>query len=78
LVRTQPLCNECLAKEACSNSGQQVTDHFEDILDKVNIGSGAQRKTESVKLSRYACYLIVQNAGPGKEVVAQGQTYFAE
>lgn len=43
----------------------------------VNIGSGAQRKTESVKLSRYACYLIVQNADPGKEVVALGQTYFA-
>jgi DNA-damage-inducible protein D len=65
------------AKEACANSGQQVVDHFEDILDMVNIGSGAQRKAESVKLSRYACYLIVQNADPGKEVVAQGQTYFA-
>lgn len=43
----------------------------------VNIGSGAQRQTESVKLSRYACYLIVQNADPGKEIVAMGQTYFA-
>lgn len=38
-----------------------------------NIGSGAQRKTESVKLFRYACYLIVQNADLGKEVVALGQ-----
>jgi DNA-damage-inducible protein D len=65
------------AKEACANSGQQIADHFEDILEMVNIGSGAQRKTESVKLSRYACYLIVQNADPGKEVVALGQTYFA-
>jgi DNA-damage-inducible protein D len=65
------------AKEACTNSGQQVADHFEDILEMVNIGSGAKRKTESVKLSRYACYLIVQNADPGKEVVALGQTYFA-
>jgi DNA-damage-inducible protein D len=37
----------------------------------------AQRKVESVKLSRYACYLIVQNADPSKEVVALGQTYFA-
>jgi DNA-damage-inducible protein D len=43
----------------------------------VSIGSGAKRKTESVKLSRYACYLIVQNADPNKEVVALGQTYFA-
>lgn len=43
----------------------------------VGIGSKAQRQIESVKLSRYACYLIVQNADPGKEVVALGQTYFA-
>jgi DNA-damage-inducible protein D len=40
-------------------------------------GKGAKHHYESVKLSRYACYLIVQNADPGKEVVAQGQTYFA-
>lgn len=65
------------AKEACINSGQNTTDHFEDILEMVTIGSGAQRKTENVKLSRYACYLIVQNADPTKEVVALGQTYFA-
>ena len=43
----------------------------------VEIGSGATRKLENVKLSRYACYLIVQNADPAKEVVALGQTYFA-
>jgi DNA-damage-inducible protein D len=65
------------AKEACINSGQLITDHFEDILEMVSIGSGAQRSSESVKLSRYACYLIVQNADPAKEVVALGQTYFA-
>lgn len=65
------------AKEACLNSGQNTIDHFEDILEMVTIGSGAQRKTESVKLSRYACYLIVQNADPSKEIVALGQTYFA-
>ncbi|WHF51883.1 DNA damage-inducible protein D [Chryseobacterium gotjawalense] len=65
------------AKEACTNSGQSLDDHFEDILEMVVIGSGAQRKTESVKLSRYACYLVVQNADPSKEVVALGQTYFA-
>lgn len=65
------------AKEACKNSGYQVADHFEDILGMVSIGSGAEREIEDVKLSRYACYLIVQNADPTKEVVALGQTYFA-
>ena len=65
------------AKEACTKSGQQVTHHFEDILEMIDLGKGAKRKVESVKLSRYACYLVVQNADPGKEVVALGQTYFA-
>lgn len=65
------------AKEACQNSGQQVENHFVDSHEMVPIGSGAERKVESVKLSRYACYLIVQNADPAKEVVALGQTYFA-
>lgn len=66
------------AKEACKNSGQAIEDHFEEFLEMVAIGSGAERPMEDgVKLSRYACYLIVQNADPGKEVVAQGQTYFA-
>lgn len=65
------------AKTACQNSGQRVEDHFEDILEMVGIGSGAERPVDSVKLSRYACYLIVQNADPNKTIVAQGQTYFA-
>ena len=65
------------AKEACTNSGHQSADHFEDMLDMVPIGSGAERKIDDVKLSRYACYLIVQNADPVKEIVALGQTYFA-
>jgi DNA-damage-inducible protein D len=66
------------AKEACENSGQKVEDHFEDYLEMVDIGSGAKRAfDDGIKLSRYACYLIVQNADPGKEVVAHGQTYFA-
>lgn len=65
------------AKEACRNSGQPIENHFVDYHEMVSIGSGAQREMESIKLSRYACYLIVQNADPGKEVVALGQTYFA-
>ena len=43
----------------------------------VNIGSDAQRSTRDYQLSRYACYLIVQNADAGKAVIANGQTYFA-
>lgn len=65
------------AKIACENSGQRIENHFEDILEMVEIGSGAERTLDSVKLSRYACYLIVQNADPSKTIVAQGQTYFA-
>ena len=65
------------AKVACQNSGQRIEDHFEDVLEMVGIGSGAERRVDSVKFSRYACYLIVQNADPSKAIVAQGQTYFA-
>jgi DNA-damage-inducible protein D len=65
------------AKEACENSQQEVTDHFVDMHEMVMLGSGAERQLDSVKLSRYACYLIVQNADPSKEVIALGQTYFA-
>ena len=65
------------AKEACKNSQQQVSDHFVDINEMVAIGSGASREMPTVALSRYACYLIVQNADPSKPIVALGQTYFA-
>lgn len=65
------------AKEACRNSGHDVVDHFEDFLGMVEIGSGARRKLPDVRLSRYACYLIVQNGDPAKPVIANGQTYFA-
>ena len=65
------------AKIACENSGQRVEHHFVDIHEMIMIGKGAERPLDSVKLSRYACYLIVQNADPSKTIVAQGQTYFA-
>jgi DNA-damage-inducible protein D len=65
------------AREACQNSGHPLADHIEDILDMVAIGSGAQREVADVRLSRYACYLIVQNCDPSKPVIANGQTYFA-
>lgn len=65
------------AKTACTNSNQQVPDHFVDFNDMIPIGKGGNRPAVTIKLSRYACYLIVQNADPSKEIVAQGQTYFA-
>lgn len=65
------------ARLSCLNSGQRIEDHFVDITEMVGIGSGAERQIRTILLSRYACYLIVQNADPSKEIVALGQTYFA-
>ncbi len=65
------------AQEACLNSGISITDHFVGVDKMVSIGSKTSRSIEDYKLSRYACYLIVQNSDPRKEVVALGQTYFA-
>lgn len=65
------------AKLACKNSGFRVEDHFANVGKMVDIGSGAEREIDDVKLSRYACYLIVMNSDPRKEVISVGQTYFA-
>lgn len=64
------------AKKACENSGQEIADHFPHVEKMVELGSGSKRDIGDIHLSRYACYLIVQNADPSKEVVALGQTYF--
>lgn len=64
------------AETACENSGQNPEDHFLRVEKLVKIGSGATRNIGDIQLSRYACYLIVQNADPTKEVIALGQTYF--
>ena len=65
------------AKVACEKSNNLIDDHFSQVGKMVEIGSGAKRKQADYELSRYACYLIVQNADPRKENVALGQTYFA-
>ena len=65
------------AKEACINSGQDINHHFEDVLDMIELGKTATRQVQNILLSRYACYLIMQNADPSKKIVAIGQTYFA-
>ena len=62
---------------SCNNSNFKVSDHFVQSDKMVEIGSGAKRKQDDYKLSRYACYLIVQNADSKKNIVALGQTYFA-
>lgn len=65
------------AKIACQNSGISDIDHFVVDNKMVSIGSGAKRKQKDYKLSRYACYLIAQNANPRLKIVALAQTYFA-
>ena len=65
------------AKTACENSDEVVHNHFVDANEMVQIGSGAEKPVDTIYLSRYACYLIVQNSDPTKVVVAKGQTYFA-
>ena len=65
------------AKAACENTGYDVEDHFRDVTKMVTLGSGAEREVNDYMLSRYACYLIVMNGDPNKEVIAVGQTYFA-
>lgn len=65
------------AQIACKISQQEVSDHFPEVRKMVDIGSGAKRSQLDYRLTRYACYLIVMNGDPRKEVIALGQTYFA-
>ena len=65
------------AKVACKISRNVTDDHFASVSKMVEIGSSAERNIDDVMLSRYACYLIVQNGDSRKEVIALGQTYFA-
>ena len=64
------------AKWACQNSGRSINDDFAEISKIVRAGA-TQKKITDYELSRYACYLIVQNGDPRKEIIALGQTYFA-
>lgn len=65
------------AKLACENSGFIVDEHFADVGKSSPMPNGGERILDDVMLSRYACYLIVMNGDPRKEVIAVGQTYFA-
>ncbi len=65
------------SKIACEKSENLIDDHFTQVGKLIEVAKGAKRRILDYKLSRYACYLIVQNSDPRKEVVALGQTYFA-
>lgn len=65
------------AETACVGSGFASADHFRHVTKMVALGSKAQREIEDWHLTRYACYLVAQNADPSKEIVAKAQTYFA-
>lgn len=61
---------------ACENSGHSILDDFAEVSKIVEAGATSKPKKD-YELSRYACYLIVQNGDPRKQVIALGQTYFA-
>lgn len=65
------------AQQACEASGHETSDHFVEANKMVSLGSGSQRELDDFHLTRYACYLVVQNGDPSKTVIAAGQTYFA-
>lgn len=65
------------AKAACQNSGHDPDEHFADVGKSSPMPHGGVREIDDYQLSRYACYLIVMNGDPRKEVIAVGQTYFA-
>ena len=65
------------AKDACKNSGFNIDEQLVEVNRLSKRNNNATANIQDYKLSRYICYLIVQNADPNKEVVALGQTYFA-
>ncbi|OUO49994.1 hypothetical protein B5F76_12835 [Desulfovibrio sp. An276] len=65
------------AMKACENSRQNPDAHFEQIVKTVPLRSGDKHEIKDFRLSRYACYLLVQNGDPSKPAVAEGQSYLA-
>lgn len=65
------------AKTSVETSDINILDHFADVSKMVEIGSEAIREIDDIMLTRYACYLIVQNGDPRKKMIALGQQYFA-
>ena len=65
------------AKTACVRSNLNVYEQFPEVRKLSIAGNGKKQYIVDYKLSRYACYLIVQNGNPKKQSIALGQTYFA-
>lgn len=65
------------AKSACTNAGEEVSNHFPDVRKMVPIGSGAEKPIDDILLTRYACYLVAQNGDSRKEEISFAQNYFA-
>lgn len=65
------------AKDACTNAGEVIENHFPQVEKMVIIGSGAERTISDILLTRYACYLIAQNGDSSKPEIAFAQNYFA-
>lgn len=65
------------AKDACTNAGEGISDHFPDVRKVIESGKGAQQTLDDIALTRYACYLVAQNGDSRKEEIAFAQNYFA-
>lgn len=65
------------AKNSVETSEIEVSDHFADVGKTIKMPKGAEKIIPDIMLTRYACYLIVQNGDPRKKMIALGQQYFA-
>lgn len=64
-------------KDACTNAGEEIENHFPDVRKMIVMGKGAEKEIDDILLTRYACYLIAQNGDSRKEEIAFAQNYFA-
>lgn len=66
------------AMEVCRNNANSIADHFVELNEMVEVGSGAFRTIQNLKLSKYACLLISMNANNKRSIVLQAQAYFTD